>query len=100
MSAMEARDDKPVAPAPVPAEGVVDTFQPRQPRAPRSRADYFEVPDDPSAAERAARRRAARRLFRLFCIACARSSEGSTVAERPRRCTECGGTMVLEWAPE
>ena len=63
----------------------------------RSRHEY---PVEPTAETRAAERRAARRVFRTYCVACGRSSEGLSAPARPGRCAVCGGTMLVELAPD
>jgi len=63
----------------------------------RSRHEY---PVEPAASARAAERRAARRVFRTYCVACGRSSEGLSAPARPGRCAVCGGTMLVELAPD
>jgi DNA-directed RNA polymerase subunit RPC12/RpoP len=63
----------------------------------RGRIDDFVAP---SAAARAAERRTARRVFRTYCVACGRSSEGLSAPARPGRCSTCGGTMLVELAPD
>ena len=63
----------------------------------RSRHEY---PVEPPASARAAERRPARRVFRTYCVACGRSSEGSSAPARPGRCAACGGTMLVELAPD
>ena len=70
------------------------------PRVRRSRWNPVDLQDEPSAAERAARRRAARHVFRVYCIACGRSSDVSRVPARPGRCLHCGGTLLVEVAPD
>jgi len=70
------------------------------PRGRRSRWSPVNLQDEPSAEERAAQRRAARRLFRLYCFACGRSSEVSIAPVRPGRCLHCGGTLLVEVAPD
>jgi rRNA maturation endonuclease Nob1 len=66
----------------------------------RSRASQFTIPDEPSAEERAALRKAARRIFRLYCFSCGRSTESTTTPGPAGRCPVCGGTMLLELAPD
>lgn len=59
-------------------------------------------PDDETI-ERAlkdAARRATPRTFRLYCVACSRSTEATVAPTRPGRCEACGGTMLLELAPD
>ena len=63
----------------------------------RSRHEY---PVEPTPETRAAERRAARRVFRTYCVACGRSSEGLSAPARPGRCAVCGGTMLVELAPD
>jgi DNA-directed RNA polymerase subunit RPC12/RpoP len=63
----------------------------------RSRLDDFV---EPSADARATERRATRRVFRTYCVACGRSSEGLSAPARPGRCLTCGGTMLVELAPD
>ena len=70
------------------------------PRLRKSRWSPIQLPNEPSAEERAAERRAARRVFRLYCFACGRSSEVSIAPVRPGRCLHCGGTMLVEVAPD
>jgi hypothetical protein len=70
------------------------------PRVRGSRWTPLHLPDEPSTEERAAQRRAARRVFRLYCFACGRSSEVSVAPVRPGRCLHCGGTMLVEVAPD
>jgi ribosomal protein L40E len=59
----------------------------------------LDDPVEPSAAARATQRRAAQRVFRTYCVACGRSSEGLSAPARPGRCLTCGGTMLVELAP-
>jgi hypothetical protein len=66
----------------------------------RSRWTSVRLVDELPAEERAAQRRAARRVFRLYCLACGRSSEVSIAPARPGRCVHCGGTMLVEVAPD
>ena len=70
------------------------------PRLRKSRWSPIQLPNEPSAEERAAERRAARRVFRLYCFACGRSIEVSIAPVRPGRCLHCGGTMLVEVAPD
>jgi hypothetical protein len=56
--------------------------------------------DETSAEQRAAERKAARRMFRLYCFMCGRSSELLAAPKRAGRCQDCGGTMLLEVAPD
>lgn len=70
------------------------------PRARKSRWAPVHLQEEASAEERAAQRRVARRVFRLYCFACGRSSEVSIVPVRPGRCPHCGGTMLVEVAPD
>jgi hypothetical protein len=65
-----------------------------------SRWSALNLPDELPAEERAAQRLAARRVFRLYCFACGRSSEVSIAPVRPGRCLHCGGTMLVEVAPD
>jgi hypothetical protein len=65
-----------------------------------SRWSAFTLAEEPPAEERAAQRRAARRVFRLYCIACGRSSEMLIAPAKAGRCVHCGGTMLLEVAPD
>jgi ribosomal protein L40E len=58
--------------------------------------DLLEAP----AAARAAERRAGRRVYRTYCVACGRSTEGLSAPARPGRCVTCGGTMLVEFAPD
>jgi hypothetical protein len=69
-------------------------------RARGSRWTPLRLPDEPSAEERIAQRRASRRVFRLYCFACGRSSEVAIAPARPGRCIHCGGTMLVEVAPD
>jgi hypothetical protein len=74
------------------------TWPPRRVR--RSRWLSLELQNEPSAEQRAAQRRAARRVFRVYCFACGRSSEVSVAPVRPGRCLQCGGTMLVDVAPD
>ena len=98
MSGMAVEPDEEVATI----EDVLDPAlrDPLQPRTRRTRASHFQVPEEPSAEERAAIRKAARRIFRLYCFACGRSNEVSVAPVRPGRCLHCGGTMLVEVAPD
>jgi hypothetical protein len=69
-------------------------------RSRRSPWRDFGVADQASGAERVAQRRLTRRVFRLYCVACGRASEMSTAPARVGRCLHCGGTMLLEVAPD
>jgi rRNA maturation endonuclease Nob1 len=60
----------------------------------------IEPEKEPSLEERAAMRKASRRIYRLYCFACGRSSESSAAPAKAGRCQDCGGTMLLEFAPD
>jgi hypothetical protein len=81
-------------------ERLLDDGAPPQlePRQHRSRWSPIHLQAEPGAEERTAQRRAAKRVFRLYCFACGRSSEVSIAPARPGRCSQCGGTMLLEVA--
>src|SRR3954447_6073321 len=70
------------------------------PRSRRTRWTPVRLPDEPSVEARAALRRAARRVFRLYCFACGRSVEMAAAPPRAGRCEHCGGTMLVEVAPD
>jgi hypothetical protein len=67
---------------------------------PSPRRARWTPEDEAPAEERAAQRRAARRVFRLYCFACGRSIEMAMAPARPGRCLHCGGTMLVEVAPD
>jgi DNA-directed RNA polymerase subunit RPC12/RpoP len=56
--------------------------------------------DDLPAGACGTERRVPRRVFRTYCVACGRSSEGLSAPARPGRCLTCGGTMLVELAPD
>jgi rRNA maturation endonuclease Nob1 len=60
----------------------------------------LDVESYASLAVRAAERRASRRVFRLYCVACGRSTESAAPPPRVGRCPVCGGTMLVELAPD
>jgi rRNA maturation protein Nop10 len=66
----------------------------------RSRVNRYEVPIESTPEEREAQIRAARPVYRLSCFACGRSTDVATPPNRPGRCPNCGGTLLLELATD
>jgi hypothetical protein len=66
----------------------------------KSKWATIDLHDEPSAEVRAAQRLAARHVLRLYCFACGRSSTVAVAPVRPGRCEHCGGSMLVEVAPD